>query len=245
MSSKIGVDLFVRRMRALGSRVVHRTPPNQKMRNGNQKTTNMSYNKAYEPVRGEPAYGDYELIDVDPHFNRVVSYFRASDLGVWAASTAAFPLGLVAWERLEPVAGAFKQPGKVPAGALRAAGLMGFCGGFLLAYVRSSKRFLGWAENAREVKKDRYEIKKLLSQEKLPYHENLSKLDDRMKDIANRNSQYSFTTMAILPWFNLAYHPYHGVDIAKYYETRAGEEDWGFTLKPYDEIKAKYATVVE
>lgn len=205
----------------------------------------MSYNKAYEPVRGDAARGDYELIDVDPYFGRVVSYFRASDVATWAATTAAFPLSLIAWERMEPVAGQFKQPGKVPAGALRAATLIGCCGGFLLAYTRSSKRFLGWAENAREVQKDRYEIKKLLSEEKLPYHENLSQLDDRMKDIANRNSQYSFTALAILPWFNLAYHPYHGVDIGKYYEVRPGEEEWGFKLKPYDEIKAKYAKVVE
>lgn len=205
----------------------------------------MSYNKQYQPVRGDAPQGDYELIDIDPHFNRVVGYFRGSDLGVWAATTAAFPASLVAWEKLEPVAGAFKQPGKVPPGALRAATLMGFFGGFYLAYVRSSRRFLGWSENAREVKKDRYEIKKLLSQEKLPYHENESVLDDRMKDIANRNSQYAFTAMAVLPWFNLAYHPYHGVDIKKYYETRPGEEDWGFTLKPYEEIKAKYATHIE
>lgn len=205
----------------------------------------MSYTKAHEPVRGQLPQSDYELIDSDPHFNRVISYFRGSDVGLWAASTVAFPVSLVAWERLEPVAGAFKAPSKVPGGALRAATLLGFCGGFYLAYVRSSKRFLGWSENSREVAKDRYEIKSLLAQEKLPYHQNESALDDRMKDIANRNSQFSFTAMAILPWFNFAYHPYHGVDIQKYYETRPGEEAWGFSLKPFDEIKAKYATKIE
>lgn len=200
----------------------------------------MSYNEKYQPVRGQPPQADYEIIDVDPHFSRVISYFRGSDYLAWGASTVAFPIGLQAWERFEPSAGAFKAPGKVPAGALRAATLLGFVGGFYLAYVRSSKRFLGWEENAREVKKDRYEIKKLLSQEKLPYHENESVLNDRLKDISNRNSQYSFTTMAILPWFNFAYHPYHGVNIQKYYEVRPGEEEWGFNLKPYDEIRAKY-----
>lgn len=206
----------------------------------------MSYNKAYEPVRSDPPHSDYELIDVDPHFNRVVSYFRPSDYGFWAATAVGFPLALQAWERLEPAAGAFKAPLKVPGGALRAATLLGVAGGFYLAYIRSSRRFLGWSENAREVSKDRYEIKKLLSQEKLPYHENESVLDDRMKDIANRNSQYSFTLMAIIPWFNLAYHPYHGVNIQKYYETRPGEEAWGFdNLKPYDQIKAAYAKHVE
>lgn len=205
----------------------------------------MSYTKQYEPVRADIPQSDYELIDADPYFNRVVSYFRGSDYLAWGASTAAFPLSLLAWERLEPVAGAFKKPGVTPPGALRAATLLGFTGGFYLAYIRSSRRFLGWSENAREVAKDRYEVKKLLSEEKLPYHENESKLDDRMKDIANRNSQYSFTMLAVLPWFNLAYHPYHGVDLKKYYETRPGEEEWGFTLKPLEEIRAKYAEHIE
>lgn len=200
----------------------------------------MSYNKQYEPIRGQPPQADYEIIDVDPHIKRVVGYFRPSDYAAWGITTAAIPLSLSAWERFEPSAGAFKAPTKVPGGALRAATLVGFVGGFYLAYVRSCKRFLGWEENAREVKKDRYEIKKLLSQEKLPYHENESVLDDRLKDVANRNSQYSFVTMAILPWFNVVNHPYHGVNIEKYYENRPGEEEWGFKLKPFEEIKAKY-----
>ncbi|KAK6461255.1 NADH-ubiquinone oxidoreductase [Scheffersomyces coipomensis] len=205
----------------------------------------MSYTASTQPVRSDPPQSDYELIDVDPHFNRVVGYFRSSDYLAWGASTAAFPLALQAWERLEPAQGAFKAPGKVPGGALRTATLLGFLGGFYLAYVRSSKRFLGWTENEREVKKDRYEIKKLLSQEKLPYHENESVLDDRLKDIANRNSQFSFTAFAVLPWFNLVHHPYHGVNVQKYYVDRPGEEAWGFKLKPYDEIKAKYTKVIE
>lgn len=204
----------------------------------------MSYTKSYEPIRSDPPQADYELIDVDPHFSRVVKYFRGSDVGLWAATTAGFPLALQIWERLEPTAGAFKAPSKVPGTTIRAATLLGFFGGFYLAYIRSSKRFLGWTENAREVKKDRYEIKKLLSQEKLPYHENESALDDRLKDISNRNSQYSFTLMSILPWFNLANHPYHGVNIQKYYEVRPGEEEWGFKLKSFDEIKAKYEKVI-
>jgi hypothetical protein len=39
----------------------------------------------------------YPLIDSDPHFSRVVRYFRTSDYGVWAAATAAFPAALWAW----------------------------------------------------------------------------------------------------------------------------------------------------
>ncbi|EGW33753.1 NADH-ubiquinone oxidoreductase [Spathaspora passalidarum NRRL Y-27907] len=201
----------------------------------------MSYTPANEPVRNAPAVGDYELIDVDPYFTRVISYFRPSDYGAWGISTASFPLALYIWERLEPAAGPYKQPAKIPGGTLRAATLLGFFGGFYLAYIRSSKRFLGWSENEREVKKDRYEIKKLLSQGKLPYHEDESSLDDRLKDVANRNSQYSHLGLALLPWFNLAYHPYHGVDLNKYYVNRPGEEEWNLQLKPLDEIKAKYA----
>lgn len=201
----------------------------------------MSYNKQYEPVRSAPVQSDHELIDVDPYFTRVVKYFRASDIGIWAASTAGFPLALKFWEHLDPAAGSFKAPGKIPGVAIRGSILLGFVGGFYAAYVRSAKRFLGWSENAREVSKDRYEIKKLLSQGKLPYHENESQLDDRLKDVSNRNSQYSFVLMSVLPWFNLSHHPYHGVDIKKYYETRPGEEEWGFNnLTPYEEIKAKY-----
>lgn len=205
----------------------------------------MSYNKQYEPVRGQPPHSDYELIDVDPYYSRVISYMRPSDIGLWAAGTAALPLSLVAWEKLDPVAGSFKKAAKIPTTIVRGATLMGFVGGFFLAYVRSSKRFLGWSENSREVKMDRYEIKKLLSEEKLPYHQNESKLTDAYKDLANRNSQYSFLTMAFIPWFNMAYHPYHGVDIKKYYETRPGEEAWGFKLRPFEEIEAKYAKVIE
>lgn len=44
---------------------------------------------------------DYPLIDADPHFGRVVRYFRPSDYGVIAASTAAVPAAFVIWsERL-------------------------------------------------------------------------------------------------------------------------------------------------
>ena len=40
---------------------------------------------------------DYPLIDADPHFGRVVRYFRPSDYGVIVASTAAIPAGFIVW----------------------------------------------------------------------------------------------------------------------------------------------------
>lgn len=39
----------------------------------------------------------YQQIDQDPHFARVVRYFRPSDYGVWAAGAGAFPALLVAF----------------------------------------------------------------------------------------------------------------------------------------------------
>jgi hypothetical protein len=33
----------------------------------------------------------YPVIDTDPHFTRVVRYFRPSDYAAWAAGTAAAP----------------------------------------------------------------------------------------------------------------------------------------------------------
>jgi hypothetical protein len=39
----------------------------------------------------------YPLIDADPHFGRVVRYMRPTDLGLWAAMTAAVPGVLHAW----------------------------------------------------------------------------------------------------------------------------------------------------
>lgn len=203
----------------------------------------MSYTPDSQPVRSLAPYSDYELIDVDPHLRRVVSYMRPSDYGAWAASAAFFPASLRIWQQLEPVEGAFKKPGRIPGGTMRAATLLGVVGGFYLAYVRSCKRFLGWSENGREVLRDRRETKKLLAEGKLPFGESV--LDDRLQDVANRNSQFSIVTMAILPWFNLANHPYHGIDLAKYYEDRPGEAEWGLKLQPLDEIKRKYVKRIE
>ena len=39
----------------------------------------------------------YPLIDADPHFSRVVRYFRPSDYATWAAATGAFPAALYLW----------------------------------------------------------------------------------------------------------------------------------------------------
>ena len=42
-------------------------------------------------VQTQPSRTDYQVIDIDPHFKRVVRYFRPSDYAVWAGATAAGP----------------------------------------------------------------------------------------------------------------------------------------------------------
>lgn len=199
----------------------------------------MSYTPSNNSVRSSNQQTDYEVIDIDPHFNRVVSYFRPQDYIVWGATTVALPLLWQVWEKIEPIS----QNKKLNPMYRRTGAVLGFGGGFLLAYVSSSKRFFGWSENAREVAKDRYQTKSLLAQGKFPF--GVPTLDDRLQDVASRNSTYSALITHVIPWFNLVSHPYHGVDLKKYYEVRKGEENWGFELKPLDEIFAKTQNHVE
>lgn len=177
----------------------------------------------------------YEVIDQDPVFSKVVSYFRVSDYLTWLGATAAGPLSLILLEKYEPASGRhFKMPKPM---FLRAGGLVGFATGFFLAYNQSTKRFWGVSENAREVEKDRYEVKSLLAKGKNPYGSDESTLTPYMQDLSARYSKNSQLLIAILPWFNFVAHPYHGVDLKKYYEVREGEEKWGFNLVPLNEIK--------
>ncbi|CDO55284.1 NUXM subunit of mitochondrial NADH:ubiquinone oxidoreductase (complex I), putative [Geotrichum candidum] len=172
-----------------------------------------------------PSQGDYELIDVDPHFSRVVRYFRGSDYLRWALFTGSAPLFLYLSEHIQ-------SEGKSRAvnnRAIRVATFVGFFSGFIFSYNRSSKRFQGVVENQREVEKDRYEIKSLLAQGKKPYGE--TDLPPWIQRIAAKNSTYSSTFNHIFPWFNLVHHEYHGIDLRKYYEVREGEEKWGFNLE--------------
>lgn len=75
----------------------------------------------------------YPVIDVDPHFTRVVSYMRPNDYLLWGGVTASGPLVMALWERMDP--------SKATHGirhAARFAGTMGFVAGFFLAYQNSS-----------------------------------------------------------------------------------------------------------
>lgn len=75
----------------------------------------------------------YPVIDTDPHFSRVVSYFRPSDYAAWAAGTAAAPALLLGMEKMNPVGSARSL--RMP---LRLATVFGAVGGFLYAYQCSS-----------------------------------------------------------------------------------------------------------
>lgn len=169
----------------------------------------------------------YEIIDQDPHFSRVVGYMRPTDYlkwGLFAASGPSFLAG-ISW---------FSSGGKkvhVNPRFFRYSLMLGAIAGFLDRYAVSSLRFQGVAENSREVKLDRFYVKSKLSEGKSPFtDDNTNLLPDWVRGAAARNSTYSSLNLAILPWFNLVKHEHHGVDLNKYYETREGEEKWGFNL---------------
>ena len=43
---------------------------------------------------------EFQVVDTDPTFSRVMRYMRTSDLGLWAGATAAFPALMYAWGTL-------------------------------------------------------------------------------------------------------------------------------------------------
>ncbi|KAG0223305.1 NADH-ubiquinone oxidoreductase complex I, 21 kDa subunit-domain-containing protein [Mortierella sp. GBAus27b] len=145
---------------------------------------------------------EHPVIDSDPHFTRVVRYMRGSDLVAWGGLTAAAPATLLAFERIRPGAG--------PKGINFALGLVtafGFMGGFLFSYQKSSLRFWGWEENAREVVKDREEMAARAAAG-LPAYGQPSMRDEDQAASA-RLSKYSALKFSAIPWFNTTNHPYH------------------------------------
>ncbi|ORZ36888.1 NADH-ubiquinone oxidoreductase complex I, 21 kDa subunit-domain-containing protein [Catenaria anguillulae PL171] len=141
--------------------------------------------------------GEFPIIDTDPHASRVVRFFRPSDLGVWAALTAAGPAGYY-WAEMKKPAGDFKI-------GVRSMGAVGFIGGFLLAYQRSSFRFWGLSENSREIEKDRAEFVAARAEGK-PHHLGESDLEPYLQGVAARHSRYTALKFSWLPWFNFVHH---------------------------------------
>ncbi|KAG6856262.1 hypothetical protein H0H87_006018 [Tephrocybe sp. NHM501043] len=149
----------------------------------------------------------YPLIDADPHASRVISYFRPSDYAFWAGATGAFPAALYAWQLADPIRAPIKT-------TLRLGGFLGFVGGFLLAYQRSSSRFWGWSENKQEEERDLAELSQRASEGKALYGE--SPQPQWVQEAAARNSQFSQLKFSAFPMINLVNHNNHGTDPAKY-----------------------------
>lgn len=85
----------------------------------------------------KPLNTPYPLIDADPHVKRVISYMRPTDYAIWGGATFAAPAALNFWERIDPS----KSAGYSLRNAGRLATVVGFVGGFLLAYQSSAREF--------------------------------------------------------------------------------------------------------
>ncbi|KAF9648636.1 hypothetical protein BDM02DRAFT_3186960 [Thelephora ganbajun] len=151
----------------------------------------------------------YKLIDADPHATRVISYMRPSDFAVWGGATAAGPGALYLWDLADPSKAPLRP-------ALRVTGVLGFIGGFFLAYQRSSFRFWGWTENEREAAMDLTELR-ARAQNGLPLY-GKSDQPEWVQKAAHSNSAFSQLKLQAFPMFNLVNHPYHGTDESQYKE---------------------------
>ncbi|CAB4406805.1 unnamed protein product [Rhizophagus irregularis] len=150
---------------------------------------------------------NYPVIDIDPHFKRVVRYFRPSDYVVWAGVTASGPAFMLMMERTG-------GPSKGLPIALKLSTVLGFSAGFLLSYQRSSLRFWGWTENSKEIEKDRDEMAKLLEKGEPLYGP--EHMDEFNQKASSWFSKYSALKFSSIPWFNFVNHRSHGVDPKKY-----------------------------
>ncbi|RDX54288.1 hypothetical protein OH76DRAFT_1479293 [Lentinus brumalis] len=149
----------------------------------------------------------FPLIDADPHAGRVIRYMRPSDYAVWAGATGAFPAALYLWDKWDPSRLKIRTQ-------LRLGGLLGFVGGFLMAYQRSSFRFWGWSENKREEEKDFAELSDRARRGLPLYGE--SDQPEWIQGAAYRNSAFSQLKFHIFPMVNLVNHQHHGTDPEKY-----------------------------
>ncbi|PWN19935.1 hypothetical protein BCV69DRAFT_249854, partial [Microstroma glucosiphilum] len=142
----------------------------------------------------------HKQIDADPHFKRVVSYFRPSDYVFWGGATAAFPSSLYLMEMWDPT----RPPRGGMSAALRLGTFLGAAGGFLFAYQRSSMRLWGWTENEPELKRAIEEGPEAFGDV------TKSSLDPYLQGVAHRNSVWSQLKFSTMPWFNVVNHGYHG-----------------------------------
>ncbi|KTW27049.1 hypothetical protein T552_02541 [Pneumocystis carinii B80] len=152
---------------------------------------------------------EFPVIDTDPHFFRVIRYARPSDYLTFIIGTAGFPISMLVLEKLYP---SLNKSGLGP--ALRLSGVLGICGGFLLAYQRSSLRLWGWTENGREVQMNKEEVERKRAANEPLYGK--SEMPEDMQRIAAQNSRYSALKFSAFPWFNFVNHNEHNTDSSKY-----------------------------
>ncbi|CAG8723312.1 2855_t:CDS:2 [Acaulospora morrowiae] len=160
---------------------------------------------------------EYPVIDTDPHFNRVVRYFRPSDYLAWATITGFGPAFYLFLEKT-----ANQPPTKRLGLVLKICAGLSFTGGFMFAYQRSSFRFWGWTENASEYEKDLKEMRQRVKEGKPLYGE--SSLDDHIQHYASTFSKYAALNFASFPVFNFVNHNKHGTDTSRYYEGTAEKD---------------------
>ncbi|GJJ11021.1 hypothetical protein Clacol_005250 [Clathrus columnatus] len=113
----------------------------------------------------------YPLIDQDPHFTRVVRYFRPSDYATLAGATAAFPGAFMFLEWVDPTRTRGRRYLKAP------------------LIMATTLGFWGWTENAREEAKDLAELSERAHQGKPLYGE--SNQPEWVQTIAAGNSTFS------------------------------------------------------
>ncbi|KAF1986978.1 hypothetical protein K402DRAFT_463105 [Aulographum hederae CBS 113979] len=171
---------------------------------------------------------EYPLIDNDPHVKRVLAYARTSDWIAGVCIGISGPLFIYGLERLKPT---YESPRSI-ARVARFCFALGVTGGFLHVCQKSSLRFYGHHENAREMEMDMREmVAKVKAGEPLY---GVSDLPLHMQGVAARQSRYSAIAMGLVPMLNFVNHSEHGVDTAKYYrqaerELQAEREGGGVT----------------
>ncbi|KFH42562.1 NADH-ubiquinone oxidoreductase 20.9 kDa subunit-like protein [Hapsidospora chrysogenum ATCC 11550] len=161
--------------------------------------------------QAQPTYtGPTKALKTD--YPRVVGYARKSDYVVGGLAAAFAPAAMLVLERFAP---SHAGKGGFPK-IMRLATAIGLTGGFLIFYQRSSLRFYGATENAREREMDMREMVDKVKRGESLYGE--SQLTPHMQGVAARQSRYSALFMGVVPWFNFVNHNQHGVDTAKYYQ---------------------------
>ncbi|KAJ2552558.1 hypothetical protein EV175_003267 [Coemansia sp. RSA 1933] len=92
--------------------------------------------------------------------------------------------------------------------AMKIATGIGLAHAFVFMYTKTSMRFFGFSENAREIRMYREEYRKLKAQGKSMHGE--SRLPLSLQRIAAGYTTGAFLNYDVAPIFNFVNHPYHG-----------------------------------